>query len=77
MVHDPFVPEYQGDVWECVRGCDAAVVMVAHRLYRALDLAALKAALRTPVLVDGRHVFEARAAAEQGFAYRCVGIGNE
>ena len=73
-IHDPFVSEYQGELWACVRGCDAAVVMVAHGAYRALDLAALKAALRTPVLVDGRHVFDATRARAAGLVYRCVGV---
>ena len=73
-IHDPFVSEYQGDLWARVHGCDAAVVMVAHGAYRALDLAALKAALRTPVLVDGRHVFDATRARAAGLVYRCVGV---
>src|SRR5207249_606029 len=50
-IHDPYVVQYQGDLGALVLGCDAAVVMVAHNAYRALDLGALKSALRTPVLV--------------------------
>src|SRR5262249_6355697 len=40
VIHDPFVPEYRGAVMERVRGGDAVVLMVAHKLYDALDLAA-------------------------------------
>ena len=75
-VHDPWVPEYQGDLLERARGCDAAVVMVAHRTYKTLDLAALKAVLRTPVLVDGRRVFTAEKAHAAGLRYHAVGLGN-
>jgi UDP-N-acetyl-D-mannosaminuronic acid dehydrogenase len=75
FVHDPYVPEYRGEVLEVAAGCDAAVLMVAHRAYRSLDLNTLCAALRTPLLVDGRHVFDARRAGEAGLVYRGVGQG--
>ncbi|MBI4787113.1 MAG: hypothetical protein HY782_08725 [Chloroflexi bacterium] len=50
--------------------------MVAHKQYRALDLAALKRVLRTPILIDGRRVFDARAAKAAGLVYRGVGLGS-
>ena len=75
VIHDPWVPEYQGDLLERVKDCDAAVVMVAHRVYKALDLTALKNALRAPVLIDGRRVFNAELVQAAGFLYRAVGLG--
>ncbi len=75
VIHDPWVPGYEGDLFDRVRGCDAAVLMVAHRAYKALDLARLKAALRTPVLVDGRRAFTAEQAQAAGLRYRAVGLG--
>lgn len=78
VVHDPYVNPYaQAGGWgEAVRGCDAAVVMVAHDAYREIPLAALKELLSTPVLVDGRHVFSGKEADRAGLIYRCVGIGR-
>jgi UDP-N-acetyl-D-mannosaminuronic acid dehydrogenase len=73
VIHDPWVAEYQGDLLGRLAGCDAAVVMVAHRAYRALDPAAIKAVLRTPVLIDARRVFDAAQTA--GLIYRAVGQG--
>lgn len=75
VIHDPWVPAYTGDLWHCLRGCDAAVIMVRHDAYLRLDLAALKAALRTPVLVDGRHVVAPAAAQAAGLVFRTVGRG--
>jgi UDP-N-acetyl-D-mannosaminuronic acid dehydrogenase len=72
VIHDPYVAGYQGEVLAMAQGCDATVVMVAHEAYRALDLDALKAALRTPVLVDGRRVF----APPADWIYRGVGRGR-
>jgi UDP-N-acetyl-D-mannosaminuronic acid dehydrogenase len=76
VVHDPWVARYQGDLMARVQGCDAAVLMVAHQAYRDLDLAALRRALRTPILVDGRHVFDAATAREAGLIYYGLGEGS-
>lgn len=72
-IHDPYVVEYAGDVLNAAQGCDAVVVMVAHSQYRALDLGLVRSALRTPLLVDGRHVFRAGDARAAGLTYRAVG----
>jgi len=76
VIHDPWVAEYQGDVMERLKACDAAVVMVAHRAYRALDPAAIKSALCTPILIDGRRVFDAAQARAVGLVYHGVGQGE-
>ena len=73
VIHDPWAEGYSGDPMICVKGCDAAVVMTAHSAYRTLDLHALKSALRLPVLIDGRHVFETSQAQAAGLIYRGVG----
>jgi UDP-N-acetyl-D-mannosaminuronic acid dehydrogenase len=77
VIHDPYVPAYQGDLWGRVQGCDATVVMVKHDVYQTLDLGALKDALRTPVVVDGRWVFDAEEARAAGLIYRVVGKASE
>jgi len=71
VIHDPYVPGYQGDVYAMAEGCDAVVVMVKHSEYKTLDLAALKAVLRAPVLVDGRRTFPQAV----GWIRRGVGEG--
>ena len=77
VIHDPFVPEYQADLAQLAAGCDAAVVMVRHKAYQQLDLSVLKSALRTPLLIDGRRVFNATQAQAAGLVYRLVGAGVE
>lgn len=73
VVHDPFVSEYQGDLLSAAQGCDAAVVMVAHTPYKNLNLPALRAALRRPVLVDGRNLYDSAALRAAGWVYRGIG----
>jgi UDP-N-acetyl-D-mannosaminuronic acid dehydrogenase len=72
-VHDPWVAGYQGDVPTVLSGSDAAVLMVAHRDYRGLELSELAGSMRTPILIDGRHAIERAQAEAAGFYYRCLG----
>ena len=72
-IHDPYVPGYQGDLLSLAKGCHAAIVMVKHQEYIRLDLQLLKSTLLTPVLVDGRGVFDISQAQAAGLAYYLVG----
>ncbi|MGQ9754260.1 MAG: nucleotide sugar dehydrogenase [Thermaceae bacterium] len=74
VIHDPWVPEYQGDLSERVKGADALVVMVGHRQYRQMDWEEVGRAVKRRVLVDGRGLF--RASPPKGWVYRCVGVGG-
>jgi len=75
VIHDPWVAEYQGDLLTAVDGCDAVILVVAHQAYKDLDLSALRNSLHTPILIDGRHFFDAARVKEAGLYYRCVGQG--
>jgi UDP-N-acetyl-D-mannosaminuronic acid dehydrogenase len=76
VIHDPWIHEYNGDVYERVQGCDAVVVMVAHGEYKNMDLEKLKGALRLPIIVDGRKIWNLPAGNRTGFVYRGIGQGN-
>ncbi|HEV2459104.1 MAG TPA: UDP-glucose/GDP-mannose dehydrogenase family protein [Ktedonobacterales bacterium] len=67
---------YCADPYEAARGCDAAVVVTEWGQYRQLDLTRLREALRRPVLVDGRNLFDPEDATRLGFAYHGVGRPN-
>jgi UDP-glucose 6-dehydrogenase len=72
-LHDPFVADFQGDLLEMAAGCQGAIVMVRHSAYQELDLPALRAALKCPILIDGRHVFDRQALQAAGWIYRGIG----
>ena len=61
VVHDPYVKEFQGDLLDMARGCDAAVLMVRHEEYGKLGLADLKA-MGIQVFIDGRGFFSSETA---------------
>lgn len=76
VVHDPWLPELDGDLYERAAGAHGVVLMVAHEAYRELDLRKLARSLAAPVLVDGRRVVEPAAAAAAGLVFRAVGWGG-
>lgn len=73
-IHDPYVPAYRQPLEDVIRGAQAAIIMVAHRPYRELDLAQMAQWLACPVLVDGRHAVDGQRARDAGLTY--FGVGN-
>jgi UDP-N-acetyl-D-mannosaminuronic acid dehydrogenase len=81
MVHDPYVTEAEGvcltrDLESALKGKDCAAVVTAHKEYSEIPLATLKKWLATPVIVDGRNVFDAEKCVKAGFSFRGVGVGK-
>jgi UDP-N-acetyl-D-mannosaminuronic acid dehydrogenase len=80
-VHDPYVRELEGfeltrDLDLALARADAAVLVTKHRQYDDLDLAWLRATMRTPILIDGRNVFDAAVVRAAGFTYKAIGKGS-
>ena len=65
------------DVYKALEGADAMVMMTAHREFRELDLRRVKGGMRTPIVIDGRRVFEQVEVKGLGFTYRGIGAGNK
>lgn len=65
------------DPYECARECDAIVLVTEWQEYLDLDLARLRAALKTPVLIDLRNMVSAEAARAAGFTYIGLGKGGK
>jgi UDP-N-acetyl-D-mannosaminuronic acid dehydrogenase len=76
VIHDPFVPQYQKDIWDVLRGTDCVVVMVAHQAYKTLDLNAISKMMHKAALVDGRSVFATDDLRKAGFHYRLLGLAK-
>lgn len=59
---------------DAVRDADALVVMTEWKNYKSPNLRALREAMRLPLVLDGRNLYEPHAMAQAGFTY--VGIGR-
>ena len=57
---------------EAIAGADALVIMTEWQAFRSPNFAALKAALKTPVIFDGRNLY-GPTVRQQGFEYHAVG----
>jgi UDPglucose 6-dehydrogenase len=67
--------ETANDPYGCIDGADAMVIITEWEEFRALDLDRVKTALRAPVVVDLRNIYEPADMAQRGFAYVSVGRG--
>jgi UDP-N-acetyl-D-mannosaminuronic acid dehydrogenase len=80
VAHDPYVRELDGyeltrDLALALKEADAAVIVTRHRPYFEMDLDWLRETMRTPILIDGRNVFDAAAVRAAGFVYKAIGKG--
>ena len=64
---------YCADAYDAASGVDCLVILTEWNQFRSLDLDRLKAALRRPLVVDLRNVYEPERMREAGFEYECVG----
>ncbi|HEX5417080.1 MAG TPA: nucleotide sugar dehydrogenase, partial [Chloroflexota bacterium] len=77
VVHDPYVPAYRGSLGAVVAAADCLVLMVAHDAYRELDWPALRQAVRTPLIVDGRNILgDDGSAMAAGFMRATLGVAT-
>ena len=59
-----------------LEGADALVIVTEWKVFRSPDFERMKAALKAPVVFDGRNLYEPRTMQEQGFAYYPIGRHN-
>ncbi len=68
---------YAQDPYSCAEGADALVIATEWNAFRALDLDRVRAAMRTPVLIDLRNIYDPETAARHGFTYQGVGRAKD
>jgi UDPglucose 6-dehydrogenase len=63
------------DAYEVAQGADALVVVTEWNEFKHLSLPRLKEAMRQPIIVDGRNIYDPEQMKVLGFIYRGVGRG--
>lgn len=61
---------------DAVTGADALVLLTEWKIYKSPNLRAMKEAMRTPLVLDGRNLYEPHAMAQAGFTYLGIGRNN-
>ena len=84
IAHDPFVHERDyrltrltNNFNEAITNADVLMFTTNHSEYYNIDLDDLKKKVRTPIIIDGRNIFEKKVVEEKGFTYRKVGEGSK
>ncbi len=65
------------DSYEVAKDADALVVVTDWNEFKHLDMIRIKEMMRTPVVVDGRNIYDPQQMQKMGFAYRGFGRGYD
>ena len=84
IAHDPYVKDRDynltkltNDFNKAVTNADVLLFTTNHSEYYNIDLDDLKKKVKTPIIIDGRNIFDKKIVEEKGFIYRKVGEGSK
>ena len=84
IAHDPWVrkkdynsTELTNDFNTAISNADVIFFATNHKEYYSIDLDELRKKVRTPILIDGRNIFNKKEMIKKGFIYRKVGEGSQ
>jgi UDPglucose 6-dehydrogenase len=64
---------YAKDQYEAARGADFLLVLTEWNEFKDADMKKVKGLLKTPLIVDGRNLYDLKTMKKLGFTYRGVG----
>lgn len=68
--------EFAEDEMQPVQGADALLVVTEWKNFQNPDFEAIRDSMRTPVILDGRNLYNPQALQEAGIAYQGIGRRN-
>jgi UDPglucose 6-dehydrogenase len=73
----PLMPavEIFDDAYKMAQDCDALIVVTQWNEFKQLDLERIKDSLKSPIIYDGRNIYDPGLMKEMGFSYRAIGRG--
>ena len=66
---------YTQDAYEAVAGADGLAIITEWNMFKSPDMARIKDLLKTPVIFDGRNLFNPEEVRGHGFTYFGIGRG--
>ncbi len=64
---------YARNAYDALKAADALLVVTEWNEFREPDFKRMKRAMKSPVIIDGRNIFDPRQIRELGFAYSSIG----
>ncbi len=73
----PLLPalEFCDNPYDMAAGCDALIVVTEWNEFKQLNLEKAKSLLKSPIIFDGRNIYDPTLMKEMGFEYRSIGRG--
>lgn len=65
--------EFAGNAYEAIEGADALIIVTEWNEFRKPNFVKVQQALKTPVIFDGRNLFEPATMLRLGFVYHSIG----
>ena len=65
--------QYAGDLYEAAKDADALLLLTDWEEFARIDLAKLRQAMKFPIVIDGRNLFDPKRMKQEGFTYVSVG----
>jgi UDPglucose 6-dehydrogenase len=65
--------EFASSPLDAVQGAEALILATEWEEFANADLAAVKASMHTPLVFDGRNLFDPSTMREMGFVYHGIG----
>jgi len=71
----PILPavDFYDEPYKMAKDCDALIVVTEWNEFKQLDLEKVKSLLKSPVIYDGRNIYDPTLMKEMGFTYRAIG----
>ncbi|HLF25387.1 MAG TPA: UDP-glucose/GDP-mannose dehydrogenase family protein [Anaerolineae bacterium] len=67
--------KFAADPYDLAEDCDALILVTEWNEFKQLDFERIRQAMKTPVLIDARNVYEPEKMRTMGFKYRGMGRG--
>ena len=64
---------YCNDMYDAVLDADALLLLTEWKEFRLPTWAVIKKAMKRPLVIDGRNIFDSEDLVENGFEYHCIG----
>ena len=65
--------EYAENIYEAVADVDALLIVTEWKEFRMPSWSAIKKLMATPLVLDGRNIYDIKEMEENGFVYHCIG----
>ncbi len=62
-----------GSIYDAVEGADAVLLVTEWRQFYMPDWKRIHSLMRTPVVIDGRNIYDRAEVESEGFTYYCIG----